>query len=160
MTKLIFLLGLIGFFSDTPKIKLFADKNETISFDDHTGGGDGHWWPNEYFTRIKLPNTNVHHLLEGENITLHCIFVAKPNATVIRWSHNHHEIWQEKAGIWIEENRMEIFNADSERHDGVYRCTVFNSEGRGVSNEIRIKVDCKLVLFIYFINSLLNVVVC
>ncbi|KAH7639251.1 hemicentin-1 [Dermatophagoides farinae] len=86
---------------------------------------------------------NQLHTMEGQNITMDCLFRAKPNATVIRWSHNHDEIWQEKSGIEIERNRLRIINAQAQIHSGLYRCIVFNSEGRGLSNEIKIFVDCK-----------------
>lgn len=44
---------------------------------------------------------NQLHIMEGENITMDCLYRAKPNATVIRWSHNHDEIWQEKSGLFV-----------------------------------------------------------
>ena len=53
-------------------------------------------------------------------------------------------------GIDIERNRLRIINAKTKIHDGLYRCIVFNSEGRGLSNEIKIFVDCKYHYYYYY----------
>ena len=38
------------------------------------------------------------HVEEGGNVTLDCIIIAKPEATVVRWTHNQAEIWHETEG--------------------------------------------------------------
>ncbi|KAH9391365.1 hypothetical protein TYRP_006968 [Tyrophagus putrescentiae] len=105
------------------------------------------------FTRIVDSDETSHHhhssqqsyihVEEGGNATLDCLIIAKPKVTVVRWTHNLAEIWHETEGITVDGQSLHLVGAKRSAHEGIFRCVAFNSEGRGVSNEIRIIVDCK-----------------
>jgi hypothetical protein len=35
-----------------------------------------------------------------------------------------------------------IIKSANRQHEGRYQCVAFNAEGRGVSNDVRITIDC------------------
>lgn len=41
---------------------------------------------------------------ENTNITLECVIMSKPKYTVVRWTHNQEEIWQQEQGKYAKRN--------------------------------------------------------
>lgn len=59
------------------------------------------------------------------------------------------------AGIDISNQSLTISSIKRIKHEGIFRCVAFNSEGRGVSNEIRIIVNCEFAVY-YLLQRLLK----
>lgn len=101
------------------------------------------------FEQIAVESDPVYaHVEEGGSLTLDCVLIAKPSVTVIRWLFNQAQIWTRTDGLQVNNQSLTIVNANRSQHEGNYRCIAFNAEGKGVSNEVRIIVDCKYFSFL------------
>lgn len=75
-----------------PRLKLFAfHETTTLKWLQHLTP--------EEFRRTPVDSEYIH-ITEHFGLTLACAIVAKPNFTVVRWSLNQEEIWQEKEGLF------------------------------------------------------------
>ncbi|XP_021357972.1 uncharacterized protein LOC110453380 isoform X2 [Mizuhopecten yessoensis] len=82
-------------------------------------------------------NPNSHSKTEGDVAVLKCNVIAKPTATVVKWSKGGEFIAIDNAkyiGGAVTCPSLVITNAEMEHDEGVYTCVAENSEGQGGKN--------------------------
>lgn len=120
---------------------------------------------------ISFGATIQHDLIEeGSNVSLECHITANPNVSEIGWmfegqslsigdSNNVGGESVAKNSLSVDgsfqtrENTLIIYNVHR-RHSGRYRCIAANSQGEGLSEEIQLKIQCKLFNATETINEL------
>jgi hypothetical protein len=82
---------------------------------------------------------------------------ANPPVTEIGWLYNEQPMSSEmRAGIQVRNNSLFIRNIGAKSHRGKYQCFAVNSQGKGESEVVNLKVQCKSTTFTALIIEILQ----
>ncbi|CAG2115320.1 unnamed protein product, partial [Medioppia subpectinata] len=83
-------------------------------------------------------------ILEGSDVYFECNIQANPAVSEIGWLYNEQPLSSESsAGIQVRNNSLFIRRIGAKAHRGKYQCFAVNSQGRGESEVVNLKVQCK-----------------
>ncbi|XP_064471411.1 hemicentin-2-like [Ornithodoros turicata] len=92
-------------------------------------------------TMTLAPNQRHSKLREGQDVYLECKADANPPATDFRWWFGKKEIFTDRSGRMLLNNRTLVLQKVQLHNRGPYRCTARNTQGESTSNSMHLKLQ-------------------
>nr|CAH7762032.1 unnamed protein product [Callosobruchus chinensis] len=96
---------------------------------------------------------NADDIKEGDDVYFECHVRANPHWRRLTWLHNGITLNHNMSGRIIHSNQSLVLQKVTRQSAGKYRCSVVNSEGETVSDELDFRVQCKYFQTLTLINS-------
>ncbi|KAL1114802.1 hypothetical protein AAG570_007626 [Ranatra chinensis] len=94
---------------------------------------------------------NPDDIKEGDDVYFECNIRSNPKAYKLAWFHNGEEIQQNVSGGVILSDHSLVLQGVTRATAGEFTCMAANTEGKGTSNSVTLKVMCKYYNCSYFI---------
>ncbi|PSN39885.1 hypothetical protein C0J52_22444 [Blattella germanica] len=86
---------------------------------------------------------NPDDIKEGDDVYFECNIRSNPKAYRLAWFHNGHEIHHNvTAGVILSDHSL-VLQGVTRHTAGDYTCLAANSEGKGTSNPVTLRVMCE-----------------